>query len=272
VSTIPPSSKRVRAADLAAPYNVESSISLEKSFPKNLLLTIGFDWSRGVRLLRSRNLNAPLRGQTEPLNPLEGNIYQLESTGSSIDRRLRIGMRQRFSVFNVTANYTLQSAYSDVDGAFGLPSDNYNLMADWGRTSWVEKHRFNTSVNSRLPFGVYLTTTIEADSGNPYNITTGKDDNQDSQINDRPSGTSRNSGDGPGFFNVSFNLSKAVQLASDPLNPDSGPQVNFFINADNALNMTNFGPPSGVLTSPLFGKPFSARNPRQIEIGMRFQF
>jgi hypothetical protein len=36
--------------------------------------------------------------------------------------------------------------------------------------------------------------------------------------------------------------------------------------------MTNFGPPSGVMTSALFGKPFSARNPREVEIGMRFQF
>ena len=245
-----------------------------KSLPRNLFLTLGFDYSRGVRLLRSRNLNAPFSGEALRPDPQEGNIYQLESTGASTDKTFKIGMRQRFSIFNVTANYTLASAYNDVDGAFSLPANNYDLRSDWGRSRLLQKHGFNASVNSRLPFDAYLTTNIEADSGNPYNITTGKDDNHDSEINDRPRGMRRNSGEGPRFVNVSFNLSKAFQLGTrDPArNPDSGPQVNFFINASNALNMTNFGSPSGVLTSPLFGKPFSARNPRQIEIGMRFQF
>jgi hypothetical protein len=271
VQTLPPSSRRVREPNLVAPYTVESSISLEKSLPRNLFLTLSFEYVRGLKLFRSRNLNAPLRDATVQPNPNEGNIYQLESSGSSSYKNFRAGARQRFSIFSVRADYTLASGYSDTDGAFDLPSNNYDLRADWGRSGSVQRHRFEIDFNSRLPLDVYLTTSISANSGSPYNITTGRDDNNDSHINDRPAGLARNSGNGPGFFNVGFNLSKAFQLRRSP-DGSNGLQINFFINADNALNMTNFGPPSGVMTSPLFGKPFRARNPRQVEIGMRFQF
>ncbi|MBI4474943.1 MAG: hypothetical protein HY646_19905, partial [Acidobacteria bacterium] len=156
-----------------------------------------------------------------------------------------------------------------------LPSDNYNLRADWGRAGFNQTHQFNTSVNSRLPFDVYLTTNITANSAGRYNITTGSDDNNDSQFNDRLPGVPRNSGTGSGFFNVSFNLSKAFRLqrsAPGQGNGGSGPQMNVFINANNALNMTNFGMYSGVMTSSFFGRPTSARQPREIEAGLRFQF
>ena len=278
----PPASRRVRSPDLRAPYNAQSQLSLERSLPRNLFLNVTFDFNRGVNMYRNRNLNAPLPGSGLKPYPIEGHVYQLEATGRSSAKNLRVGMRQRFSIFNVTGNYTLASVFNDVDGAGGmmgnnliLPADNYNLKADWGRAGFAQKHSFNASVNSRLPFGVFLTTAVIGNSGGHYNVTTGKDDNGDSQFNDRPEGVPRNSGHGPSFFNVNFNLSKAFSLhRAVPGEKDSGggPQMNVFINASNALNMTNFGMFSGVMTSPFFGKPTSARQAREIEAGMRFQF
>jgi hypothetical protein len=60
----PPSSIRVRAEDIAAPYNINTSLSLEKSWPQlhNFGTTFSWDTTRGVHLLRSRNINAPLPG------------------------------------------------------------------------------------------------------------------------------------------------------------------------------------------------------------------
>jgi len=40
----------------------------------------------------------------------------------------------------------------------------------------------------------------------------------------------------------------------------------------NAFNTVNLGTPSGVMTSPFFGKSTSAANPHEIEVGIRFQF
>jgi hypothetical protein len=56
----PPPSLRARSADLANPYNVTTSISLERSLWKNLGATLSWDAERGVHLYRGRDINAPL--------------------------------------------------------------------------------------------------------------------------------------------------------------------------------------------------------------------
>jgi hypothetical protein len=117
---------------------------------------------------------------------------------------------------------------------------------------------------------------MSANSGNLYNITTGKDDNGDTNINDRPAGTLRNSGDGPGFLVFNFNISKAFFIGGTSNGnggvANSRANMNLYANMNNAFNRTNFGTPTGVMSSPSFGKPNSARNAREIEVGLRFQF
>jgi hypothetical protein len=49
-------------------------------------------------------------------------------------------------------------------------------------------------------------------------------------------------------------------------------QMQIFADIRNVLNHTNFGNYSGVMTSPFFGRPTSARNPREIQVGLRFNF
>lgn len=268
VTIVPPSSRRIRAPDLVAPEFVNSSVQLEESLPANLFVTASYDYHRGYHVLRSRNLNAPPPGATERPDPSEGNVWQLESTGLSTFQAVRLTMRQRFSIFNVNANYSREVSESDVPGTFTAPTDNYDLSRDLAR---VVRHRFNANINARLPFGVFLTTNFSFRNGNPYTITTGTDDNGDGVTNDRPAGVPRNGERGPSFGNVNFNVSKAVNLGgrgtgAAPMN------VNVFANVSNAFNRTNLGTPIGIRTSPLFGRPISAFNPREIELGARFQF
>ncbi len=286
VRIVPPSSRRVAAPQLANQYYATTSISVERSLPGNLFVTVGGDFNRGIHLPRARNLNAPLPDTRQKPFPAEGHIFQTQSSGVGTHKNFRIGLRERFSIFNVTANYTFSSTYND-DGkggtagtegqGFDLPMDSYNLRADWGRTGFSPKHNFTAAINARLPLDVYLTTNITARTRSLYNITTGKDDNGDGVANDRPAGVPRNSGDGPGFHNVSFNLSKAFPLSRAPgsagaRNGNTGPQASLFANLNNAFNMTHLGTPSGVMTSPFFGKSFNATLPREIEAGLRFQF
>ena len=160
-----------------------------------------------------------------------------------------------------------------------LPVDSYDLHKEWGNVV-DPRHEFSSSINSRSPLDVYLTTTINARSGRFYTITTGKDDNKDGAINDRPPGGGKNTEAGPHYFDVSFNFSKAFELnraagaapqrRSNTAAP--GPQMNVFANLNNAFNMQHPGIPSGVMTSPFFGKSYNATSPRTIEVGMRFQF
>ena len=276
VTVVPPASRRVFDTNLATPYYTTASFAVEKSFPRNLFVSASYDFHRGSRLLRSRDLNAPLPGTLPDAggriprpDPSQGNVWLLESAAFSKWDGVRVSMRQRFSIFNVNASYTYQLNAGDVswDGPFNNPSNSYDLNADWAA---VPRHQFSGSVNSRLPFGVFLTTSVSVNNGNPYSITTGKDDNGDGIINDRPPGMPRLSKIGPTYRAVGFNISKAFRIGRRKTGDASN--LNMFANMTNAFNTVNPGTPSGVLTSPFFGKSTSASNPREIEVGMRFQF
>jgi hypothetical protein len=280
--SVRPRSRRVLEPNIKSAYYWSSQIALERSLPRNLFVTISYDFNRGIKPTRTRDINAPLPGTGVRPNPAEGQVAQVQGSGLSSHRHLKASMRQRFSIFNVTANYTWYRGKSDgpVGGATALNTNSYDLESDWGNAG-NGPHAFNASVNSKMPLDVYLTTVVNFKSGSYYSITTGKDDNKDGVINDRPAGVPKNSEMGPHFFNVSFNFSKAFPLGGGDTrsqaqrastNTVTGAQVNVFANLNNAFNMTHLGTPSGVMTSPFFGRSFSATQPREIEVGMRFQF
>jgi hypothetical protein len=216
--------------------------------------------------------------------PGRGNILNLESTATETANNIRVNYRQRFSIFNVTANYTYADIWLDANlsGSFGqanviaglgpdgLNSDNYNLSSDWGQIL-QPVHSVNGTVNAQLPLGVFLAGTMNANNGRNYTITTGRDDNQDNSANDRPAGRLRNGENGPRIINFNFNTSKAF-FFGPATNGTTRTNVNMFANMTNAFNRPNYNPPSGVMTSPNFGKYTSAGNPREIEVGVRFQF
>ena len=277
--SVRPRSYRVIEPNTKAPYYWVSQLALERSLPNNLFVTVAYDVSRGLKNNRTRDLNAPLPGTDVRPQPDIGQIAQYQSSGGSLHQHLKVTLRQRFSIFNITADYQFFRGKSDESvrargNDVALPANSYDLSQEWG-THQNPRHTFNAGVNSRLPLDVYLTTVIEASSGRRYTITTGKDDNNDGSITDRPAGVPKNSEVGPHFFNVSFNFSKAFEFNGGgglQGGSSSGPQLNVFANLNNAFNMTHLGTPSGVMTSRFFMRSFNATSPRTIEAGMRFQF
>jgi hypothetical protein len=336
-SAVPPSI-RVRAQDLATPYTISTSISLERSLPKGLGVTLSWDTVRGMHLFRSRNINAPLPDTFVRPDLTQSNIYQLESTGLARANNFTLGFRQNLRNrwnLNIFGNYTLGFQKNDTDGAFSLPADNYDLHSEWGRSANDLRHRFNAGINFRAPWQSNVILFLNANSARPFNITTGTDDNHDTNVNDRPAGVTRNTGNGPSNFWVNMNFQKSIRLkhpesppgnsrASNPYansfaepqrggpaggggggaqrggggyggqrgnqgggvldqpqrggNPGnfgqpSVPQLQFVVEIQNLLNTPQLNNYSGVLTSPFFEKATGlARRPRQIQLGMRFQF
>ena len=296
---------KVRADEVTAPYTWNSEATIETSFSGGLILTGSYRFIRGVHLLRSRNLNSPFdirssvpRSCSPDQNkttcvrpdPTRGNVNQLESTGTSSNHTFRVGFRQRFSFLNLNGNYNFNSNYDDTAGGwFDLPADNFDLDSEWGRSG--ARHRFNTSANLRMPWNVNANTSFNWSSGNPYTHMTGKDDNRDTNTNDRPAGVPRNSLTGPSFFEVGLNLSKAVQLRSavvevvenggggqGPVGSGgyygqrTGIRMTLTANVTNLFNNVNFESFSGVETSRSFRLPIGAHNPRQISLSARFDF
>jgi hypothetical protein len=296
---------RVRDEALVAPYTWNSEVSLETTTGSGFVLTGSYRFIRGVHLYRSRNINAPYDitslvirscqlGQpaSECLrpDPTRGNVNQFESTGSSSGHNLSAGFRKRLRFLNFNGSYNFNSSYSDVGGDFDLPADNHNLDSEWGRSG--ERHRINASVNIRLPWNVNADSIFNWNTGQPYTLTTGSDDNQDSNTDDRPAGVPRNSLTGPGFFEMDLNLSKSFQLRSDRVqisdggsSGSSGPvagggyygqrtglRMTLTATINNLLNKVNFQDYSGVMTSSFFGKPTRARAARSVQLSLRFNF
>jgi hypothetical protein len=281
--SIRPRSRRQIAPNMRMAYLPVGQIGVERSLPNNLFVTLAYDFVRNIGGVRTRDINAPLPGTVIRPNPNEGQVIQYQSSGLSTNQHIKATMRQRFSIFVVSANYSYQYGLSDQEDRRGgevfLPVDSYDLHKEWGNVV-DPRHEFSSSINSRLPLDVYLTTTINARSGRFYTITTGKDDNKDGAINDRPPDGGKNTEVGPHYFDVSFNFSKAFELnraaAAAPQRRSNtaapGPQMNVFANLNNAFNMQHPGLPSGVMTSPFFRRSYNATSPRTIEVGMRFQF
>ncbi len=320
MEAIPPTSLRERAGDLALPYTANSSISIEKRLPKGLFAAVSYNFVRGIHLYRSRNINAPFPGETARPDPARGNINLLESTAASSYHSLGVRVNGRIGRTSIFARYTYSRNFSDTEGPFSLPANNHDLRADWGRSSQDRRHSVFTGFNLQLPWNLNANTRLRVNSGRPFNVTTGFDDNNDTVTNDRPAGVRRNSGEGPGLFNIDLTLSKTISLkpASNGQQAGNfpggspppggfggpgrgggrgghgggfggrgrgggfggrggrgrrgGPEMRISANLRNALNHTNFTRFSGVLTSPFFGQPNSARSPREVEVGVRFSF
>jgi len=186
--TLTKPSLRTRAGDLANPYNITTSISIERSLWKNLGATFSWDSERGVHLYRGRDINAPLNG-IRPNSDLKV-LTQIESTGFSRSNNYTVSMRNqlngRIQGF-LFGSYTLGYNKNNTDGSFSLPVNNYDMSPEWGRSPQDTRNRFNMGGQIRLPWGISTTTQVNWSSSRPFNYTTGCDDNFDSTINDRPS-------------------------------------------------------------------------------------
>jgi hypothetical protein len=208
--------REVLDPNLHAPYNANGMLSLEQQLPKALVGTFSYSLNRGIHLFRTRNINAPLPASGERPDPTQGSINATESAGKSIRHELAFGLSRRFNTrFIFFGNYRL--AWAKDDG--GLPADNYNLRPEWARSSSDRRHSFNLMLMVNLPWGLRLTPNLFINSGAPFNITTGLDDNLDTQFNDRPAGIGRNSDLPASLYPLIPQPERPVSVADGPTLP-----------------------------------------------------
>jgi hypothetical protein len=318
------------ARNLTAPYVINTALTWEQNLRKGWRFSASYDVSRGVHLIRTRNINAPYPGtplppdlfnqlnsfdpaaqaaardqvdRMRPLYPNVGNVYRIESSADSFSKNLglRLYTPNNFKLHRIGINgfvqYVLGWSYDA-----GFAQNNYDWRSEWSLSSFDTRHRFISNLNLTLPKDTTLSFLIFANSGRPYSLTTGQDNNGDENTNDRPAGVPRNSLTGPGSYNVNANFTKLIPLRKPEsaktaglANPNgqifvggpggpvalpqgssgnstSGPRLQFNASANNLLNNTQLQGYSGVLTSPLFGKPTSAGPGRSVTVGLGLLF
>lgn len=179
---------------LRAPSLFEASIGLERQFSRQLFVHADYTWYRGIDLLLTRNINAPLPGTYNPGDPASGtrplgtlqNIYQYQSEGASKRNRLYVNARYTTKPAVLYGFYVLGKRETDTQGATSFPSDQYDLHEDYGRAANDIRNRLYLGGQFHLPHQFSLNPFLIIESSVPFNITVGQDLNGDSQFNDRP--------------------------------------------------------------------------------------
>jgi hypothetical protein len=260
------------ALGIRSPYTSQFSLGVERQLAKSLTATASYINTRGIKLFRSRNLNAPPPpSYLELPDPAAGVLRQIESSALSQAHALELALRGRLSrFFNGTIQYNLGRAFNNASGINSLPADNYDLTGEWSRAEFDERHRFNLLGTIEAGDWFNLGLTLSLASGRPYSLTTGRDDNRDSFANDRPAGVRRNSLQGPGSATLNVRWSREFQL--NRTKKDEGPKMSFGIDGFNVLNRTNYAGFVGNLSSPFFGLPVAARPARRVQLSFGFEF
>ena len=218
---------RIVSPALNAPRTTQLAVSAERQLPFNTTLSVTYILSRTARLLRSRNINAPVGG-VRPV-PTSGNIFQYESTGKFNQNQLLLNFRSNFSKrVSIFGNYAFGGAKSDTDGAGTFPASQYDLNGEYGNSVVDIRHRFVLGGNVKAPLGLALSPFITFRSGVPFNITTGTDINGDTLFTDRPSFASGPSQ--PGIIVTRFGLFDPTPEAGDTIIPRNyGRGPSFFV-------------------------------------------
>jgi len=213
-------------SNLRAPYTIQTGISLERQLTKFANLSVTYLNSRGVHQFFTTNLNPadPVTGLRP--NGANQNIFQYQSEGIFKQNQLivnsSIRMGTKLSLFGY---YTLNYANSDTSGAGSFPSNPFDVSQDYGRASFDVRHRVFFGGTMGLPYAFRISPFLVAQSGVPFNITTGQDLYQDSIFNTRATfGTCT-----PGATGVKatpygcFNLATQPGQAVIPINFAEGP-------------------------------------------------
>ncbi|HEX8558633.1 MAG TPA: carboxypeptidase regulatory-like domain-containing protein [Pyrinomonadaceae bacterium] len=241
------------AGDATAPYSYISGLIVTRQLTKTSTLNVFLQTYDTRHLLRSRNVNAPFQG-VRP-DPESGPVFQFETSGTQSMRQLTFSLSKQFMPgASITANYTIGKAQSDADFG-GFPMNQYDLTGEYGRTSFDTRHRFMLIGSLTVPrLKLTLNPIVFANTGRPFNIVTGNDDNGDSILNDRPAFADaqtrpcgptdrlgfecdlartawgdfdispkpgqtiipRNYGEGPGFFSVNLRVGRTFAFGDLP--------------------------------------------------------
>lgn len=295
-------------ASLPEVPSFQSGAGIEHDFPHHWHAQANVYYADAWNQIRSRNVNAPLVASSNdtapnleaalaaprPIAPNE-NIFQFESTGHLSGNVVFLGLDEhsykRLAFFLGYLNFNLTS---DAPNNAGFAQSAYSNRGEAAAPDWEARQRLFFFGNVNLPKKVTLSSEMDAQSGQPYNITTGTDDNGDGVFNDRPSYASgagqgvyatrfgmlstnsvngdvpRNLGTMPSLVHLELNMSRAWKVGQG--RSDSGRTLTLNARSANLLNHTNATAVSSVVSSPTFSEPIAAESARRVELGMRFSF
>jgi hypothetical protein len=274
------------------PRAYQTTVGVQREVASGVSVGADFVSSRGRNLIRIVDTNPVTPPTFTRPDPTRGFVRRLEGTGySDYDGLLVTGKGRLGRRGVVQASYTLASYKTTTEAENALPQqDDFNVDDSYGYGNFDQRHRAVVGGYATLPLDVQVGAVLTARSALPFNITTGRDNNRNTNVTDRPDlapgaqvGTAdmtnrasfidpgtragnlpRNAGRGPAFWQLDLRVAKRVRLG--------GAAVEGLIEAFNVTNHVNLNSPVGNLASTFFGLSNTANDPRQVQIGVRIEF
>jgi hypothetical protein len=273
--------------DVQLPRNSRVSLGVDQRLARRVQSNVTYSHIHGATVWRGVNLNQPVGG-VRP-QPQFGNIIEVfsdaESRQHQVATSLTVNPGALLPAFNapridwkrvtVFFNHTLGFLDNNSDGPF-VPPPGGSLLAEWGPGGQDIRHRLNVTVNNQIVRNLLMNFNVNYNSGAPYTIRTGFDDNGDLIFNDRPFGVDRNSLRGASQWSINpamaytftfgrniTSLPPGVGVIANGAAPtvvsvdQSGARfrLQLVVQAQNITNHANYGGYSGTLTSPFYGRP-----------------
>jgi hypothetical protein len=180
----------------SAANDMQAAVGIDRQINKVMTANVTYLYSRGIHQYLTNNVSAAgtfpaanLASRTYPTTPIStpaennlqyqsGAVYRQNQIIASITARYR-----RFSMFSF---YQYNDAKGDANGVGNVPSVPADPGFDYGRTSFDVHNRFLIFGNISAPWQMSFAPFLSANSGTPYNITTGTDLTGNNQFNSRP--------------------------------------------------------------------------------------
>lgn len=275
-------------------YSQQASVQIERELAAGTSLAVGYLSTRGRQLVLARNVNVPTLTAAEATklgvpnlgrpNPNYGNISRYESSGDSWYNGMTVSLNRRFRDWaGMRFSYTFSKAIDNTGSAFFFtPQDNFNLRGDRGLSDNDQRHVLalggtlavpgtgHRSIFGRVVSGFQLNPIFRYGSALPFNILTGTDRNNDTNLNDRPVGVGRNTGRGFSFASFDLRLSRRVRFTESIGLEVIAEAFNLFNRANLQLPNGTWG--AGTTPNATFGLPTSAADPRQFQFGLRLNY
>jgi hypothetical protein len=322
---------------LRVPYAQQYGLTIERELPGGVTLAAAYVGTRGTRLLRLTTpdlglnrlvqLTEILPGvptgfhvfalpplSTVPLDQLTVPHQQIESSAASTYHSLQLEARRRFSKgVQFGAALTWAHAIDDVsdlfdlNGAFALPQNSFDLRAERASANFDAKFRSVVDFLWDVPFRSQhwllgrwqLAGILTLQSGQPFTVNSALDVNEDGNLTDRLNNTDglsvanhgrtrlvltgRNSLDllalpgengavGRNTFRAPGVAALDVALSKD-LRVRDRHHILFRTEIFNSFNRAHFGTPVRLLEAPAFGSSVHTTVPaRRIQFSVKYSF
>ncbi len=200
-------------------YTMQAAIGVDQQLGHAATMSVNYLNARGDHQYLSRNFFEP--------SPSTGAYdYQFQSGGVYRENQLLINGNARLKKITLFGFYSLNLADANTSGAGFFPTSNTDTKVDYGRASFTHASFAVIGGSWQLPYQFSASPFVIAQSGTPYNLTTGLDPTGSSIYNERP--FFANGDSGRCRVSADFSSTQTGSLTPVPINYCNGPANSTF--------------------------------------------